>query len=108
MRRQLEDSQLKKMLGKSKQVQKVKFQLRLDGAIVKKGRTKMCRTLKRMYWWLGKKLEIVEFVDRCLIYQQVKPIRQRPEGLLNPLPLPEWKWEHITMDFLFGLPRSLS
>lgn len=38
MRRQLEDSQLKKMLGKSKQVQKVKFQLRLDGAIVKKGR----------------------------------------------------------------------
>ena len=26
--------------------------------------------------------------------------------LLRPLPVPEWKWEHITMDFLFGLPRT--
>ncbi|KAA0059508.1 DNA/RNA polymerases superfamily protein [Cucumis melo var. makuwa] len=39
---------------------------------------------------------------------QVKPVRQRPEGFLNPLPVPEWKWEHITMDFLFGLPRTSS
>ncbi|KAA0066851.1 reverse transcriptase [Cucumis melo var. makuwa] len=36
----------------------------------------------------------------------VKPVRQRPGGLLNPLSVPEWKWEHITMDFLFGLPRT--
>ncbi|KAA0042469.1 Transposon Ty3-I Gag-Pol polyprotein [Cucumis melo var. makuwa] len=37
---------------------------------------------------------------------QVKPVRQRPGGLLNPMPVPKWKWEHITMDFLFGLPRT--
>ncbi|KAL0544036.1 hypothetical protein IC582_019147 [Cucumis melo] len=54
------------------------------------------------------KQEIVEYVDRCLIYQQVKPVRQRPGGFLNPLLVPEWKWEHITMDFLFGLPRTSS
>ncbi|KAL4037249.1 hypothetical protein IC575_000837 [Cucumis melo] len=114
----------------------VEFELRTDGAIVKQerlcvpniselknaileeahssayamhpGSTKMYRTLKKTYWWSGMKQEIAEYVDRCLICQQVKPVRQRPGGFLNPLPVPEWKWEHITMDFLFGLPRTSS
>ncbi|TYJ96613.1 Retrotransposable element Tf2 [Cucumis melo var. makuwa] len=72
------------------------------------GSTKMYRTLKKNYWWFGMKQEIAEYVDRCLICQQVKLVRLRPGGFLNPLPVPEWKWEHITMDFLFGLPRRFS
>lgn len=43
-----------------------------------------------------------------LICQQVKPKRQKPGGLLNPLLTLEWKWEHMTMNFLFGLPRTSS
>ncbi|KAA0053247.1 DNA/RNA polymerases superfamily protein [Cucumis melo var. makuwa] len=70
------------------------------------GSTKMYRTWT--YWWSGMKQEIAEYVDRCFICQQVKPVRQRPGGFLNPLSVPEWKWEHITMDFLFGLTRTSS
>ncbi|KAL0555993.1 hypothetical protein IC582_004496 [Cucumis melo] len=70
--------------------------------------TKMYRTLKKHYWWPGMKREITEYVAKCLIYQQVKPESQRPARLLNPLLVPEWKWEHVTMDFLFGLPRTSS
>jgi len=68
----------------------------------------MYRTLRGYYWWPGMKREIAEYVAKCLMCQQVKPERQRPGGLLKPLPVPEWKWEHITMDFLFGLPRTPS
>lgn len=25
---------------------------------------------------------------------------------MHPLEVPEWKWEHITMDFVTGLPKS--
>ena len=52
------------------------------------------------------KKEIADFVSKCLHYQQVKAEHQRPAGLLQPLPISEWKWEHITMDFIIGLPRS--
>lgn len=35
------------------------------------------------------KKDVVRFVFRCLICQQVKADRQRPAGLLQPLPIPE-------------------
>ena len=47
-----------------------------------------------------------EFVSRCLICQQVKAEHQKPSGTLQPLSILKWKWEHITMDFIVGLPRA--
>ncbi|XP_052484854.1 uncharacterized protein LOC128039954 [Gossypium raimondii] len=36
------------------------------------GGNKMYRDLRELYWWLGLKREVTDFVARCLTYQQVK------------------------------------
>ncbi|KAL0540962.1 hypothetical protein IC582_020988 [Cucumis melo] len=71
------------------------------------GSTKMYQDLKRVYWWRNMKREVAEFVSRCLVCQQDKAPRQKPAGLLQPLSIPEWKWENVSMDFITGLPRTL-
>ena len=43
---------------------------------------------------------------KCLTCQQVKAEHERLAGLLQPLPVLKWKWEHITMDFVVRMPRS--
>ncbi|RVW89330.1 Transposon Ty3-I Gag-Pol polyprotein [Vitis vinifera] len=72
------------------------------------GNTKMYQDLKRQFWWSGMKRDIAQFVANFQICQQVKAEHQRPAGLLQPLPIPEWKWDNITMDFVIGLPRTRS
>ena len=52
------------------------------------------------------KKEIAEFVSKSLTCQKIKVEHQRPSGLLQPLDIPEWKWESIAMDFVVGLPRT--
>ena len=52
------------------------------------------------------KRDIAEFVQKCQVCQQVKAEHMKPPGLLVSLPIPEWKWEYITMDFILGLPRT--
>ncbi|KAI3790904.1 hypothetical protein L2E82_04323 [Cichorium intybus] len=70
------------------------------------GATKMYRDLHEYYWWPGMKSEVAWFVERCMTCRRVKAEHQRPHGRLQPLEIPEWKWEHITMDFITKLPRT--
>jgi hypothetical protein len=70
------------------------------------GTTKMYLDLKTRYWWRGMKKEIARYVARCDTSQRTKAEHQKPAGLLQPLPVPEWKWEEIGMDFVTGLPRT--
>ncbi|CAA7035494.1 unnamed protein product [Microthlaspi erraticum] len=43
---------------------------------------------------------------KCNTCALVKAEHQVPGGLLQSLPIPEWKWDRITMDFVVGLPVS--
>jgi hypothetical protein len=50
------------------------------------------------------KRDIADYVSLYGTCQHVKAEHQRPAGLLQPLKIPEWKWEEIGMDFIVGLP----
>ena len=46
------------------------------------------------------KKEIAAYVARCDTCCRVKAIHMKPAGLLQPLSVPEWKWEEVSMDFI--------
>ena len=70
------------------------------------GSTKMYRDLRQHYWWSGMKRDVANFVAQCLTCQQVKAEHQRPSGALQPLPIPVWTWDEISMDFVTGFPKA--
>ncbi|GJR57332.1 putative reverse transcriptase domain-containing protein [Tanacetum coccineum] len=72
------------------------------------GSDKMYQDLKKLYWWPNMKADIATYVSKCLTCAKVKAEHQRPSGLLQQPEIPEWKWEHIIMDFVTGLPRTSS
>ncbi|GKF15629.1 putative reverse transcriptase domain-containing protein [Tanacetum coccineum] len=70
------------------------------------GFDKMYQDMKKLYWWLNMKANIVTYVSKCLTCAKVKAEHQRPSGLLVQPKIPEWKWDNITMDFVTKLPKS--
>ena len=52
------------------------------------------------------KQDITEYIVKCLEFHQVKIEHRQPASLLQPLHIPEWKWEVISMDFIMGFPKT--
>jgi hypothetical protein len=49
------------------------------------------------------KQEITQYVAECDVCCRVKAEHQRPAGVLQPLSIPEWKWDE---DFITGFPKT--
>ena len=64
------------------------------------GYQKTIATARKQYFWPGMKKDMAEYISRCMKCQQVKVEHQHPTGMLQPLPVSEWKWEVISMDFI--------
>jgi len=71
------------------------------------GSSKMYQDLKQHFWWTRMKREIAKYVSECDTCQRVKASHLKAAGTLQPLAVPSWKWEDISMDFIVGLPPTL-
>ena len=61
--------------------------------------------VRKEYLWPGIKRYVAEYIAKCMECQRVKVEHRHPAGLLQPLAIPEWKWEVVTIDFITKLPR---
>ena len=70
------------------------------------GGDNMYQDVKRQYWWTSIKKDITVFVSKYDTCQLVKVNHQRSPETLQPLPILEYKWDSISMDFISGLSTS--
>src|SRR3954470_24623814 len=68
--------------------------------------TKMYRDLRQRFWSTRMKRDIAQFVAECDVCRRIKAEHQRPAGTLQPLPIPEWNWDKVSMDFITGFPKT--
>lgn len=52
------------------------------------------------------KKDVAEFVYACLTCHKSKIEHKKPLGLMQPLNIPQWKWDSISMDFVSGFPKT--
>lgn len=84
----------------------IMFEAHKSRMSVHPGSTKMYHDLRSEYWWPGMKRDIGRYVEQCVTCSQVKAEHQKPYGSLQPLEVPVWKWEEITMDLVTKLPKT--
>jgi hypothetical protein len=52
------------------------------------------------------KRKVARYIFECDTCRKVKADYMKPEGLLQPLSISEWKWDDISMDFIIDLPLT--
>ncbi len=70
------------------------------------GRTNCYELVSRAYWWPNLYQYIQRFVRNCHVCTRAKPSRQKQQGWLRPLPIPERRWRDVSMDYVGPLPPS--
>ncbi|KAK3575593.1 hypothetical protein QTP86_031138 [Hemibagrus guttatus] len=58
------------------------------------------------FWWPSLGPDVEGYVQQCTTCAQARTSHQRPEGLLESLPVPRRPWSHLSVDFLTDLPDS--
>ncbi|KAL4030307.1 hypothetical protein IC575_008543 [Cucumis melo] len=60
-----------------------------------------CISTKRVYWWRNMKREVANLLVNAWCARKLRH-QGETKSLLQPLSIPEWKWENVSMDFITG------
>ena len=93
------------LVPKSKLKQKILKEIHASPLAKHLGFLKTYRQLKERFSWKGLKGNLLQYIHECAFYQQNKSEHTLPTRLLQPLLIPEHKWESISMDFITELPK---
>ncbi|KAJ1384005.1 Ribonuclease H-like superfamily [Sesbania bispinosa] len=80
--------------------------LHSSGASGHSGINATMQRIKAVLHWKGLTTDVKRFVLQCDVCQKSKYSTVASPGLLQPLPVPDQVWQHVTMDFIEGLPMS--
>lgn len=70
------------------------------------GRNGTVALVARQFFWPNFVSDVRRFVRNCDVCGRTKVWRDRKQGLLRPLPVPERQWREISIDFIGPLVRS--
>lgn len=70
------------------------------------GITATYQKVKSLFAWPHMKQDVHDYVASCQVCAQAKTEHNKLPGLLQPLPVPQFAWHTISMDFIEGLPKS--
>src|ERR1043165_1555458 len=66
----------------------------------------MYRDLRQRFWWTRMKRKIAQYVAECDVCRRIKAEHRRPAVTHQPLPIPECKWDKVSMDFITSFPKT--
>ncbi|KAJ9516318.1 hypothetical protein QJQ45_001057 [Haematococcus lacustris] len=70
------------------------------------GISKTLERVSRVFWWNTMRADVRYYVSTCDACQRDKASTLKPGGLLNPLSIPDYRWESVSMDFITKLPAG--
>ena len=72
------------------------------------GVTRTVELITRHHWWPGLYNQVKEYVLHCDICQRTMVLHEKVPGLLQPLQIPEYRWQSVSTDSVTGLPENLN
>ena len=62
--------------------------------------------MAQCFKWAGLATAVDQYARSCDACQRNKVVRHAPYGLLNPLPIPSWPRNSVSLDWIMDLPPS--
>ena len=70
------------------------------------GKNSTIAIVSRDFFWPNLQTTVKQFIRNCSVCGSNNIWRDRKQGLLRPLPVPEQQWQEISVDFIGPLPLS--